>query len=541
MQIEIGLIAAFTLMGAAVQLRILKVLQRKLREIAMEQKKRDEDLENQAAARFALTAKELAEWEKEHGRADSHFSGLPLLKHEDAQSPNTEEGSTLVMDGQRRSRYQSGVSEFMAASGPAGARQSSGALPAIDLGGDLEQDLAKDFDTERSDSISSSRALSPQEREDLKKKEDLITEITNIRKSIEQLRASTPGSSAEGGSHSRQHSFTSRRTLSLGLAEALDGPSRPPRATDPRARINSMDRLSMSPDAFAAGSSIARPSSVPLHDETSWNEYVRERKLFQPPSGVSAPIAPGPVAPVPQRGSMAVPDAVAEALAHRRQQEAAFEAGEFGRKSLHVRSASHNMIGERPSSTMWSSQPKAATTNSKPPVTILPPKKPDSSQQPRPSAPRVYTFEELSERHREKMRNLQAPLSQAEQEQARLAEARSRWERSKEVEKQVMAKKLAEKEAALKQRQDEKTKKQGEEHQRSLSADKLNRLPGAASSSKRQSMMKVEDWRRYQQEVETSPARSKSPSKRDSTVPFPAEGSREPGHQHSSSADRRRS
>ncbi|KAL5535599.1 hypothetical protein ACEPAF_3693 [Sanghuangporus sanghuang] len=541
MQIEIGLIAAFTLMGAAVQLRILKVLQRKLKEIAMEQKKRDEDLENQAAARFTLTAKELAEWEKEHGRADSHFSGLPLLKHQDAQSPNTEEGSTLIMDGQRRSRCQSGVSEFMVASGPADDRQSSGALPAIDLGGDLESDLAKDFDTERSNSVSS-KGLSPQEREDVKKKEDLMAEITNIRKSIEQLRASTPGSSAEGGSHSRNPSFTSRRTLSLGLAEALDGPSRPPRATDPRARVHSMDRLSMSPDAFAAGASINRPSSVPLHDDTNWNEYVRERKLFQPPSGVSVPIAPSPVAPIAQRAPVPVPDAVAEALARRRQQEAAFDAGEFGRESQHVRSASHNMLGERPSSTMWSSQPKAAITNSKLPVTILPPKKPEPGQQSRPPAPRVHTFEELNERHREKMRDLQAPLSQAEQEQARLAEARSRWERSKEVEKQIMEKKLAEKEAALKQRQEEKMKKQGEGYQRSLSADKLNKLPGAlTSSSKRQSMMKVEDWRRYQQEVGTSPARSKSPTKRDSTVPFPAaQGSREPGHHQSSSTDRRR-
>lgn len=551
MQIELGLIGAFTLMGAAVQLRILQVLKRKLEEIAREQKKRDEDLEKQAAARFTMTTKQLAVWEAEHGRADSNYSGLPLLKHQEAQSPNTEEGSTLVMDGQRRSRYQSGLSEFMATSGPDDKRQNVGALPAIDLGNDLETDLPKDFVTERTSSISSSKGLTPQEREDLKKKEDLIAEITNIRKSIDQLRSTTPGSSAEGGSHSRNPSFTSRRTLSLGLAEALDGPVRPPRGQDPRGRVNSMDRLSMGPDAYMAGASISRPSSAPLQDNTDWNEYVRERKLFQPPGGVSAPIAPAPAAPVPLRASMAVPDAVAEALSRRRQQEAAIETGEFGRLPQHGRSASQTLGnerplsgGERPLSGMWAPQPKAATTGSRPPVIVLPPRKPDASQQTRPVAPRVHTFEELQDRHREKMRDLQAPLSRAERDSAALADARSRWERSKEVEKQVMAKKLAEKEAALKQRQgdkDEKKAGQGASHERSLSADKLNRLPGASSTSKRQSMMKVEDWRRYQQEVD-APSRSKSPPKRDSNVPFPvAQGGREPGHRHQTSDDRRRS
>ena len=47
MEVELGLIGAVSLMGAAVQLRVLKVLQIKLKEIAMEQKKRDEELEAQ--------------------------------------------------------------------------------------------------------------------------------------------------------------------------------------------------------------------------------------------------------------------------------------------------------------------------------------------------------------------------------------------------------------------------------------------------------------------------------------------------------------
>ena len=52
MEVELGLIGAVALMGAAVQLRILKILQIKLKEIAVEQKKRDEELEAQAWLRL---------------------------------------------------------------------------------------------------------------------------------------------------------------------------------------------------------------------------------------------------------------------------------------------------------------------------------------------------------------------------------------------------------------------------------------------------------------------------------------------------------
>lgn len=176
------------------------------------------------------------------------------------------------MDGPRRSRYQSGISDFMAADG---GRQSSGALPAIDLGLDLESDIPRDFVTDAvgPSTNSSSRGLSVQDSESAKKKEELLVEISNIRKSIDQLRSATPGSSsAEAGTRSRPQSFTSRRTLSVGLAEAMDGPSRPPRAADPRARVQSMDLMSMSPDAYAAGASISRPSSAPLQEDTNWND-----------------------------------------------------------------------------------------------------------------------------------------------------------------------------------------------------------------------------------------------------------------------------
>lgn len=541
MEIELGLIGAFTLMGAAVQLRILKILQFKLKEITREQKRLDDELEAQAASRFTMTTKELADWEKEHGRVDSQFSGLPLLREQDAQSPSTEEGSTLL-GNQRRSRYHSGVSEFMSASN-GDEKHLAGALPAMDLGADLEADLPRDFVTERTSPTSNNKSLPTDD--DLKKKE-LMAEINNIRKSIEHLRSSTPGgSSFEGETRSRHQSFTSRRTLSLGFVDALEPPSRPPRGPDPRTRVHSMEmaRLSQSMDKLAAGESISRPSSAP-QDDVNWTAYVRERKLFQPPAGISTPIPTTAIAPQPVRASMAVPEAVTEALVRRKQRESAFDTGEFGALAQHGRSGSHTSSDDRPLSKMMSSPPPKAATTSKVPVTILPPRKPEQSQQARPTASRTRTFEELAERHREKMRDLQAPLTRAEREQTALADARGRWERSKEVEKQVMAKREAEKAAVVKQRQEDKDDRRQSsraQHERSLSTDRLNKLPGTNErSGKRQSMLKVEDWRRFQQEADVEPTSPKA--KRNANVPFPvAQAAREPGHRPTGTMDRRRS
>lgn len=548
MEVELGLIGAFTLMGAAVQLRILKILQFRMREIGKELRKHDEELEAQATARFAHTEKDLDEWEREHGRQDSHMSTLPLMKDSELGSPGTET-PTLLGDS-RRSRHLSGMSDFKVAvpvedefGRPRDRRQSIGAIPALDLGGDIESDIPKDFvagDSEGSSRIK--KGLSPEELEALKKKEELVAEINTIRKSIEQLRSATPGgSSISGEPRSRQQSFTSRRTLSLGMAEALVGPTRPPRSQDPRARVSSLDRLSHPMDAYLAGDVIDRPSSVPLNDEVSWNEYVRERKLFQPPGGVSNPIQPTSVRP--KTPPIAVPNSVSEALLRRQQRETAIEIGDFGAPERIRNSSSRASSEDIPVALL--KQQKSATVGARPAVTILPPRRPDpAAHVSRPPPQRVYTFEELNERHREKLRDLQAPLIRAEREQAELEAARQRWERSKEIEKQVMSKKQAEKAAAAKQAEkrrhsnDDRGKNEGASagHQRSLSADKLAKITGpSGSGSKRQSTLKVEDWMRFQQESSGAEG-----SRRSSDVPFPAANAgREPGHRPS--GDRRKS
>jgi hypothetical protein len=162
------------------------------------------------------------------------------------------------------------------------------------------------------------------------------------------------------------------------------------------------------------------------------------------------------------------------------------------------------------------------------PVSILPPHPtPIVAPTPqRPAATRTRTFEELNQRHREKIRDLQAPLTEAERKHAELEAAKNRWERSKALEKDAVTKRQAEK-AALYVKGEKKRKPEDEQERaarrssamndpgvrrssRSLSADKLATLGGG---SKRMSTLKVEDWQKYQQEAEQG--------MRAESIPFP--------------------
>lgn len=557
MEIELGLMGAVALMGIAVQLRILKILQRKLREIKKEQHRLDQEAEARAADRFAEIEHEREEWEREHpsllkhGRNGSNFSSTPLMK--DAElglvTPTDEKrASTFTLAGGPRQRVQSGVSSLLLNSPPVEERQSPGPLPALDLGTDLEQDVPRNYISDdlqirehvRSPSVSLSVA---QELEDLKKKQELLSEIQNIRKSIEILKSETPAPSSS--TDSARPSFSSR--LELGSIP-LSGPShlRPPRASDPRARVQSMELSNL---RTSNPSPVGRPTSVPLQDE-SWDAYLRERKLLQPPSGVTPPIPTSPpvVSPKPR---LAVPSAVTEALLQRQRRESSLSFGQIpvvDKPSSAEVPERHSFSSpkvwapeELPPALRPQTHKKSASQGSFAPGIILPPRaRNTSSPPPKESAGKVLSFEELEERHREKLRQLQQPLTQAEKEQAEIQAAKMRWERAKEREKQAVLKRQAEqaatasKEAKEKKRPSEvpgnsasPNERRASRHSRTLSADALATVGGKPPSSKRLSTMKVEDWQKSQvAEAETRPRRE---SRRVSGVPFPDQSRRPSG------------
>lgn len=584
MQIELGLIGAIALMGAAVQLRIMKILKRKLKEIAEEARKRDEEAELQAASRFADLKQEREAWERDHptlgkhGRQESTLSSIPLMKDRDGSSSPT----TLAEEG--RQRHLSGLSEFKVAPAPeeelrrSRYMQNPVALPALDLGLGIQDDVPASFIAEETEKPKL-QEMSVKELEDLKKKEELLVEIQNIRKSIEILK-SEPLAPQPSSSQSRRPSMASRRTLSIDASTALlpAAPhARPPRETDPRGRVHSMELSTLAttqnPPLGAIGESISRPTSAPLRD-TDWDAYIQERKLLQPPSGVTPPIQS-----TATRATMS--SAVQEALESRKRRESALVAssasgtpgGSSGGEDTDNVPLAKISPGSREKRlsglggvTGFGNLGYPTTPNNKesgPAVTILPPRRSSTGNLlapvPRPAAPRapvVKTFEELNERHREKMRSLQEPVTKAEKESADVRDAKERWERAKRAEKETMLRKQAEKAAALQKKQhghgrdhnhggqasrkreaEPVSKDDRKRHSKSASADRLG-FTGAGSSSKRLSVLKVEDWQRYQATATTSSADKDGSGsgsgsggvaefgvrKRDSSVPFPGHG-----------------
>ncbi|PFH54771.1 hypothetical protein AMATHDRAFT_52661 [Amanita thiersii Skay4041] len=513
MQIELGLIGAVALMGIAVQLRILTVLQKKLHEIAEEHKLRDAEAEVSAAERFAHLDKERSDWEKDHpsmlklARQDSNTPNTPLMKDHDAAAPpipaERRSSSYTLVDG--RPRIHSGTSDLK--SPPLGGEDGSkggtvarslqtlGALPTLDLGQGIEENVPDSFfaKDERIKKVGT-----PTELEELRRKEELMAEIQTLRRSIDALKSETPAPSSS--SESRRPSLTSRRTLSVDATNALLPPApthlRPPRETDPRSRIHSME-LSTLARTRSIGEAISRPTSVPLRDE-DWDAYIQERKLLQPPTGITPPIA---TTRMNTATRITIPPAVQEALNERKRRESALGVGEVepdATEGIPLAKLTHH---------------KHASTGSHVPVTILPPKKTTGGivapTPQRPIGTRTRTFEELNERHREKMRDMQAPLTQAEKEHADIEAAKQRWEKANTVERQAVTRRQAERAAELEKKRrtggdgDKKRssllahEQRHSRHSRSLSTDRQ-----VGSHSKRLSVMKVEDWQRYQQETE---------------------------------------
>ncbi|KAG2061725.1 hypothetical protein BDR06DRAFT_739 [Suillus hirtellus] len=621
MEIELGLIGAIALMGGAVQLRILRILQRKLKEIAEEEKKRDEEAEINAAGKFRELSTEQEEWERDHpslgmhGRTASGYSGTPLMKDFPTRSSQDGRASVFTLVG-GRGRYTSGVSEFMAAPAPdedikrvPRESQALGALPVLDLGLGIQHDVPSGFITDNDPDSSDTKhsdvkkAISS-ELEDLARKEELLAEIQTIRRSIDALRSETPGLDSDD-SRSHRISLTSRRTLSYDLDNAIAPRphTRPPRQPDPRGRAQSME-LAKLIDTPPLGASIGRPTSVPLRDD-DWDSYVRDRKLLQPPAGVTAPI---PTSRVSTTGSLSaqqrlpIPPAVTEALSQRKQREILLDPS-IGPDT----SAKDTSDEDAPIATLVSAQRKpksyfnstipAVSAPSQPPAAaaryppailsrstsllpepersnipiVLPPTRPlkaavaePSSNIPmiiprgqstsiaapvakKPEPQRVATFEEMEERHREKMRGLQAPITEAEKQNAELQAAKDRWERSKTAEREAVNRRQAEKAAGIAREEKEKLRRRSEDktgpeddknlerRPKGIRADKLAAINGVnnPSSSKRQSVLRVEDWQRHQQDVELGirPERAAG-AKRDSrgmkteanaTVPFPGQ------------------
>ncbi|KAG9020339.1 hypothetical protein FS837_008307 [Tulasnella sp. UAMH 9824] len=196
-----------------------------------------------------------------------------------------------------------------------------------------------------------------------------------------------------------------------------------------------------------------------------WDQYTKDRSLFTPPSGITAAVpASNYVVPVSP--------AVQDALERRMAREAALESGEvrppqpiaraasprisgdYNRQSVAfpkdgvVRSSSQRypQLQQPPTDRDETAHRRQASGSTNVVVVPNPPKpkthkKTGSASPPITPPPRVVTAGELDERHRQRMKALQRPITEREAEQAKLDEARARWDNSRRIERIVMERK----------------------------------------------------------------------------------------------------
>ncbi|QRW04812.1 hypothetical protein RhiLY_03811 [Ceratobasidium sp. AG-Ba] len=253
-QIELGLIAAVALMGGR-PIQDARCTQKRLQEIT-EQRKREEDAEIAAAERLGAFDEHLDEWEKRHGNRFSLLNGFKDTPTTPAVAHTRGDYFAVPLQSPKAAV----IAPEPATAGISGRPQSIGSPGSYGGCGQASE-----------------------ETEASRRRQELLAEIDAIKKNIAQLKAE--GVSNSSGSRSA---------------------STVPRDSEPaRSRTVSFDAL-------------RTPVQVHAPPESEWDQYVRERKLFTPPSGVTAPIP-----------SAALPEAVAEAVEMRKRRESMLEMGQL--------------------------------------------------------------------------------------------------------------------------------------------------------------------------------------------------------------------
>ncbi|CAG8519874.1 15482_t:CDS:2, partial [Acaulospora colombiana] len=493
MQIELGMIGAVTIMGMAVQARVLIALQAKLREINAEQERRNAEVEAKAAARFDAVNRELEDWEREHGKGgrNPNKDDLEASRTQTPESPRASSQFSLFKSSRTHAKRRSSITMADLANTNQNTPKEEPVTPKInlDLGESVEKAIPEDLKA-----AEGNIRLSEEEKKDT----DLVQRVSLL--------------------NEIQGASSSKNLASSGTTQPKPG-QRSPGRTGTRP-LSQFDSFGVNSGLGIQEDRTQRPTSTPAL--TEWDNYVRSRNLFQPPSGVTAPITATPIQqPRPQ--SISVPLAVAEALEQRKKQEKAYE---LGGPDAYIEAAAGGSSGRqsRPSSVMLGNgnseedQPLShrrrtsshsllqgssrTRTNSQ--VLILPPQR--SSPSPSPNQPIVRTFEELESRHKEKIKALQDPLTKKEKEEAEIAAARKRWERSVQVERNVMNRKEQEQ---VPDKREGHTRSSSRPHSRSLSAFALQ---GQDTSRPLSNINKVQEWKRYQDATQQQPTTEQSSS-----------------------------
>jgi hypothetical protein len=484
------------------------------------------EVEAKAALQFSRRDEELAQWELEHGSGakNRHSSRPDDLEANRTFTPDTCRASSqfsMFKGGSKEKGRSSLTMADLPITNPP-ANEEGVATPALTL--DFGDSSGQQF----SESLLTPGAVQPKLAGDVDSMDntELLSEIRGIREAINAIKQERPVS-LFGTSALETAKFTDGRPTNF---------SNRPRGASVGTPLGGVNTVGTGLRNNTGNSSTQRGYSTPVSNE--WDDYIKSRSLFQPPSGVTQPVTPTRVEPRPH--SISVPQAVTQAAELRQRQERAYLEG-GPQAYLEVGGS-----GSRPGSALFGSFLNGATksrdglpladrrrTNSdsnslaqaqvRPGSQIytLPPKpEPPHAH----SRPIVKTFEEFSTRHKEKTKALQDPLSKQTTEEAEVAAARNRRERSLATETTVMGRK--EQEATRKEQSRRGSDVRLSSHTRSFSAFSLQSGPEAARRPT--STAKVQDWQRHQdatQQQQRSPQVDiRAPGRSRSKPPLPVSG-----------------
>ncbi|OXM79407.1 hypothetical protein C364_02904 [Cryptococcus neoformans Bt63] len=477
MIIELGILCAVVLIGAAIQFRVIGLLQKRLNRIRAEEEARIEaDEVSKAAERFKNVGAELVEWEEKYGgkpRSESEHNGTEKCGSvRDVSSPSGPCAVTLTADGSRSSALLPQLG-FKDSQEPPEILNKHASSNLSLLGQDISPQIrpSSSFSLVRiaSDSGRGYENINPgtptdimslgmeklkpdepsggigSDSSDLESKLRLLEEVRKARESVqgslELLRSRTP-------SGTQSLAGPSGADTLAGLEE------RPRRHSSMSTRL--LDETKVRPVSSASNSPpIQGHMTETPQQQSNWDTYLAERKIVSPIA--SSPPNSASLSVDRQHQYATIPVSVVKGIENRRERTISMletRISDFGPAQQERR---HGTLPERNPITYVSDiQRKGSATHQdyfksgipSPPLVANRPPMPyngpprvvtgGASDVHRASTSKIMSMEELAERHRQRLSKMQQPVTFKLKESERVEEAKKKWEKQRAREREEM-------------------------------------------------------------------------------------------------------
>ena len=464
MEIELGVLGAIVVIGGAIQFRLLNILQKRMKQMREEEEARiDAEEVAKAAERFKNLGSEMNEWEEKHGKGATSGTSTPVtplfgeqaplarMSYMDAEGSDSRRRPSSTLSLLRPSPVSMRHTGDYDAVGPESPPLTGGAptigrndTPTISKFEGLEEFTIPDASPAVATSSKQKEVVDPELESKMRLLEEVKKARAELRGSIDRMRAATPTPSILSRLDPVRSGAVTPTATALG---------------DDHGR-----RLSN-----ASSKMLDRTEAKRVTTPSEWDTYVSERKIITPPPVPSPGLSTRASMQRPpsdeQRSSHGVIENL-EVLDDRRERVRSMHelsnVGGSGYSALHVGQGS----GGRPRETSRRSMQDFATARPQSQLVPLSDRPADSARrstyhenlgapviignaassrpsssalQPPPKVQRSMTYEELTDRHRKRLSELQNPLTSKMKEEVDIAQAKAKWEAQKRREKAEMA------------------------------------------------------------------------------------------------------